>query len=63
MPCGGDHPPIPAARGRGAVLPAARRPGYPENLHDRALTHVTVIRHAIGVLLDDLEGSTTIDVQ
>jgi hypothetical protein len=37
--------------------------GYPENLHDRPLTHVTVIRHAIGVLLDDLEGSTTVDVQ
>jgi hypothetical protein len=32
---------------------------YPENLHERALTRVTAIR----VLLDDLEGSTTVDVQ
>jgi hypothetical protein len=36
---------------------------YPENLHERALTPVTVIRHAIGVLLDELQGSTTVDVQ
>lgn len=32
---------------------------YPEYLHHRALTRVTVVRHAISVLLDDLEGSTT----
>jgi hypothetical protein len=34
---------------------------YPEPLHNRALTRVAVIRHAISVLLDDLEGSTTVD--
>ena len=36
---------------------------YPEHLHGRALTRAAVIRHAISVLLDDLEGSTTVDVQ
>lgn len=36
---------------------------YPENLHVRALTHATVIRHAISTLLDDLEGITTVDTQ
>ena len=34
---------------------------YPEHLHERALTHRAVVRHAISVLLDDLEGSTTVD--
>jgi hypothetical protein len=34
---------------------------YPEHLHDRALTRRAAVRHAISVLLDDLEGSTTID--
>jgi len=34
---------------------------YPDHLHARALTRNTVVRHAISVLLDDLEGSTTID--
>jgi hypothetical protein len=36
---------------------------YPERLHGRALTRVAVVRHAISVLLDDLEGSTTVEVQ
>ncbi len=36
---------------------------YPDQLHARALTRVAVIRHAISVLLDDLEGSTTVDLQ
>jgi hypothetical protein len=36
---------------------------YPEHLHGRALTRVAVLRHAISVLLDDLEGSTTIEAQ
>ena len=34
---------------------------YPEHLHERALTRIAVVRHAISVLLDDLEGSTTVD--
>ena len=36
---------------------------YPENLHDRALTRVSVIRHAIAALPEELEGSTIVDVQ
>jgi hypothetical protein len=36
---------------------------YPEALHGRALTRLAVVRHAISVLLDDLEGSTTIEAQ
>jgi hypothetical protein len=36
---------------------------YPEHLHGRALTRDRALRHAIGVLLDELEGSTTVDVQ
>jgi hypothetical protein len=36
---------------------------YPHHLHNRALNRVAVVRHAISVLLDDLEGSTTIDAQ
>jgi hypothetical protein len=36
---------------------------YPEHLHQRALNRNAVIRHAISVLLDDLDGSTTIDAQ
>jgi hypothetical protein len=36
---------------------------YPEHLHGRALDRITIVRHAISVLLDDLEGSTTVDVQ
>lgn len=36
---------------------------YPEHLHERALTHVSAVRHAISVLLDDLEGLTTVEVQ
>jgi hypothetical protein len=36
---------------------------YPEHLHGRALNRVAVVRHAILVLLDDLEGGTTVDVQ
>jgi hypothetical protein len=36
---------------------------YPEHLHGRALNRVAVVRHAISVLLDDLEGGTTVDVQ
>jgi hypothetical protein len=34
---------------------------YPDHLHERALTRRAVVRHAISVLLDDLEGSTTVD--
>lgn len=34
---------------------------YPEHLHERALTRTAAVRHAISVLLDDLEGSTTVD--
>ena len=34
---------------------------YPDHLHERALTRIAVVRHAISVLLDDLEGSTTVD--
>jgi hypothetical protein len=36
---------------------------YPGQLHQRALTRVAAIRHAISVLLDDLEGATTVDAQ
>jgi hypothetical protein len=36
---------------------------YPGHLHDRALSRVAVVRHAISVLLDDLEGSTTVDAE
>jgi hypothetical protein len=36
---------------------------YPGHLHERALTRLAVLRHAISVLLDDLQGSTTIDAQ
>lgn len=36
---------------------------YPEHLHERALTRIAAVRHAISVLLDDLEGSTTVDTQ
>ena len=36
---------------------------YPEHLHGRALTRVAVVRHAISVLLDELEGSATNEVQ
>jgi hypothetical protein len=35
---------------------------YPEHLHARALDRIGVVRHAISVLLDDLDGSTTLDV-
>jgi hypothetical protein len=34
---------------------------YPLHLHERALTRRAAVRHAISVLLDDLEGSTTVD--
>jgi hypothetical protein len=34
---------------------------YPEHLHERAMTRRAALRHAISVLLDDLEGSTTVD--
>ena len=36
---------------------------YPEHLHGRALTRVAVVRHAISVLLDELEGSTTVEME
>jgi hypothetical protein len=36
---------------------------YPEHLHERALTRIAAVRHAISVLLDDLEGSTTVELQ
>jgi len=36
---------------------------YPDYLHGRALGRIAVVRHAISVLLDDLEGSTTVDDQ
>jgi hypothetical protein len=36
---------------------------YPEQLHERAMTRIAAVRHAISVLLDDLEGSTTVDAQ
>lgn len=36
---------------------------YPAHLHERALTRRAAIRHVISVLLDDLEGSTTVDTQ
>ncbi len=36
---------------------------YPEPLHARALDRIAVVRHAISVLLDDLEGSTTVEQQ
>ena len=36
---------------------------YPDHLHGRALTRNAAVRHAISVLLDDLEGSTTVEVQ
>jgi hypothetical protein len=36
---------------------------YPDQLHERALTRPAVVRHAISVLLDDLEGLTTVDAQ
>ena len=58
---GGAEPSLPP---RGSPFSGATIEwSYPESLHARALTHVTVIRHAIGELLDDLEGSTTVDVQ
>jgi hypothetical protein len=34
---------------------------YPGHLHERALTRPVAVRHAISVLLDDLEGTTTVD--
>lgn len=34
---------------------------YPEQLHQRALDRNAVVRHAITVLLDDLDGSTSIE--
>jgi hypothetical protein len=36
---------------------------YPDHLHERALTRVAAVRHAISVLLDDLQGITNVDVQ
>jgi hypothetical protein len=36
---------------------------YPEPWHERALDRIAVVRHAISVLLDDLEGSTTVERQ
>jgi hypothetical protein len=36
---------------------------YPDHLHERALTRAAVVRHAISVLLDELEGLTTVDTQ
>lgn len=36
---------------------------YPGHLHGRALTRTAVVRHAFSVLLDDLDGSTTVDAQ
>lgn len=36
---------------------------YPDHLHERALTRVAAVRHAISVLLDDLQGSTPVDAQ
>jgi hypothetical protein len=58
---GADDPSFPPRGGpfSGATIEWS----YPENLHGRALTHTTVIRHAISVLLDDLEGITTVDIQ
>jgi hypothetical protein len=34
---------------------------YPYHLHERALTRTAAVRHAISVLLDDLQGSTIVD--
>jgi hypothetical protein len=67
----GDRPPVPQRWCRRPVLATAGRPfsgaivawSYPEHLHGRALTRVAVVRHAISVLLDDLEDSTTVEVQ
>lgn len=36
---------------------------YPGHLHGRALARTAVVRHAISVLLDDLDGSATVDAQ
>ncbi len=36
---------------------------YPEAWHARAMDRIAVVRHAISVLLDDLEGSTTVERQ
>jgi len=36
---------------------------YPDHLHERALSRNAAVRHAISVLLDDLDGSTTVDLQ
>jgi hypothetical protein len=36
---------------------------YPDHLHERALTRLVAVRHAISVLLDDLQGTTTVDAQ
>ncbi len=61
----------PGPGGLGAPSSGPRRPfsgatiewSYPEPLHARALDRIAVVRHAISVLLDDLEGSTTVELQ
>lgn len=49
----------------GTCLAACRglERSYPEHLHERRLNNVAVAKHAILVLLDDLDGSATIDTQ
>lgn len=61
----------PSPRGGSPSWPPAGGPfsgatidwSYPGHLHGRALTRTAVVRHAISVLLDDLDGSTTVDAQ
>lgn len=36
---------------------------YPQSLHGQALTHIVVVRHAISVLLDHMEGLTHMDAE
>jgi hypothetical protein len=56
---GADDPSRPPGGGpfNGATVDCS----YPEHLHERALTRRAAVRHAVSVLLDDLEGSTTVD--
>jgi hypothetical protein len=53
----------PSGRPKGGFSGATIEWSYPEHLHERALSRVAAVRHAISVLLDDLDGSTTVDVR
>jgi hypothetical protein len=58
---GGPDPAWPPEKGpfSGATIEWS----YPEQLHQRALDRQAVVRHAISALLDDLDGSTSVEAQ